>query len=71
VKSVSLKYFERFWNGIVTETAGHPNLKRQEGELTVGKSLTAKASNFNESRQLSTNGLQQIQHQSLTNPGFQ
>jgi len=47
-----------FGNGIVTETAGHPNMKRREDELTVDKSVTAKASNFNESRQLSTNGLQ-------------
>src|SRR5579864_376527 len=60
-----------FGNGIVTETAGHPNIKRREDELTVGNFVTVKASNFNKSQQLSTNGLQQIQYQLAGSNRFQ
>jgi hypothetical protein len=38
---------------------------------TVGKFVTVKASNFNKSQQFSTNGLQQVQYQSLRNHRFQ
>ncbi len=38
---------------------------------TVGKFVTVKASGFNKAQRLSTNGLQQIQYQSLKNNKFQ
>ena|ERR1700704_4861455 len=37
----------------------------------VGKFVTLKASNFNKTQQPSTNGMQQVQYQSLRNKGFQ
>src|ERR1044071_3657516 len=39
--------------------------------LTVGKNVTLKASNFNKAQQLSTNGMQQVQYQSVRNIKFQ
>jgi hypothetical protein len=38
---------------------------------TVGKNVTVKTSNFNKAQQLSTNGRQRIQYQSLKNLEFQ
>jgi len=39
--------------------------------MGVGKNVTVKASNFNKAQQLSTNGVQQVQYQSLKNLIFQ
>src|SRR4029077_19396460 len=40
-------------------------------QLAVGKNVTYKASNFQKAQQLSTNGPQQVQYQSLKNLIFQ
>jgi hypothetical protein len=46
--------------GILSQRRGAPH-------LTVGKNVTLKASSFNKAQQLSTNGGQWIQYQSLKN----
>jgi hypothetical protein len=47
-------------------------MRRPKGGLwTVGKNATLRASNCNRPQRLSTNGLQQIQYQSLKNNKFQ
>jgi hypothetical protein len=55
----------------MTESFDASNIESISRTLAVGKNVTVKASNFNESRQLSTNGLQQVQHQSVKNIKFQ
>jgi hypothetical protein len=62
---------KKFWNRIMTESFEASNIESiRRRTLAVGKNVTVKASNFNESQQPSTSGSQQVQYQSVNNFKF-